>query len=428
MKKIVAILVVLWAGGAVAYWYWNEARAQRISFRTIEVRKGDILATINSTGTLEPEEVVDVGCQVAGEIQSFGTDTRDPKKSISYGSAVEQGTVLAKLDDALFRARVDQAEANVSRAEADVEQAQVKVRQTDRELERLKRLQAKSVGMVAQQEYDTAHANYEAAKASLAVAQSSVAVSKANLEEATVNLGHTTIRSPVKGVILDRRVNIGQTVVASLNAPSVFLIAKDLSRMQIWASVNETDVGSIHVGQKVRFTVGAFPNDSFEGRVAQIRLNASMTQNVVTYTVVVDVENPDGKLLPYLTARVQFEVEERKDVLTVPTAALRWQPKVEYVVPDLRSKFQAELRARAAARGNDTKKTANGEAVLWVRHDEFVRPLAVRAGLSDGVTTEIESDSLSEGSEIVIGSVQDAGDEESASPFLPKVKNDKARK
>ena len=162
-------------------------------------------------------------------------------------------------------------------------------------------------------------------------------VAKANLEEASVNLGYTTIRSPVKGVILDRRVNIGQTVVASLNAPSLFLIAKDLSRMEIWASVNETDVGSIHVGQGVRFTVGAFPHDTFRGKVAQIRLNASMSQSVVTYTVVVEVENRSGKLLPYLTARLQFEVEERHDVLLVPNAALRWQPSARHVIPEARA-------------------------------------------------------------------------------------------
>ena len=171
-------------------------------------------------------------------------------------------------------------------------------------------------------------ANYESAKATLAVSESALVVARADLEEATVNLGYTTIRSPVKGIILDRRINIGQTVVASLNAPSLFLIAKDLSRLEIWSSVNETDIGSIHEGQTVRFTVGAFPRDNFEGKVSQIRLNASMTQNVVTYTVVISVDNAAGRLLPYLTARLQFEVEARKGVLLVPNAALRWQPRV----------------------------------------------------------------------------------------------------
>ncbi len=156
-------------------------------------------------------------------------------------------------------------------------------------------------------------------------------------------------------MILDRRVNIGQTVIASLNAPSLFLIAKDLSQMEIWASVNETDVGAIHVGQGVRFTVGAFPRDSFRGKVSQIRLNASMSQSVVTYTVVVDVDNVSGKLLPYLTARVQFEVEERKHVMLVPNASLRRQPKVQHVVPESRELYATLLRqSRLGTEGERT--------------------------------------------------------------------------
>ena len=167
------------------------------------------------------------------------------------------------------------------------------------------------------------------------MAESSVALARANLEEASVNLGYTTIRSPVKGVILDRRVNIGQTVLASLNA-GLFLIAKDLSRMEIWASVNETDVGQIHVGQPVRFSVASFPNEVFHGQVAQVRLNASMAQSVVTYTVVVAVDNASGRLLPYLTARIQFEVDERKNVLLLPNIALRWQPPTNMVAAETR--------------------------------------------------------------------------------------------
>jgi HlyD family secretion protein len=428
MKKLIAILAVLWAGGALGLWFWNDARAQRVAFRTVAVHRGDVLATINATGTIEPEEVVDVGVQIAGEIQSFGTDLRDPSKPISYGSRVEQGTVLARLDDSLFKARHDQANAGVERAEADVAQAQVKMRQTERELERTKKLQAKSPGMVSQQEYDTALANFEAAQASVKVAKSAVAVAHANLEEATVNLSHTTIRSPVKGVILDRRVNIGQTVVASLNAPSLFLIAKDLSRVQIWASVNETDVGSIHNGQAVRFTVSTFPGETFRGRVSQIRLNASMAQNVVTYTVVVEVGNEDGRLLPFLTARLQFEVEERTKVLTVPSAALRWQPKVEYVAPEAREEFAALLRKRSAERGERSESSGGSTGTLWVRRGDFVRPVPVQVGLTDGVITEVITDDLNDGTEVVLGTLQQSGEVDSASPFLPKIKNDKIKR
>ena len=265
--------------------------------------------------------------------------------------------MLARLDSALFQARLDQARGRVTKAEADIEQAQAKLRQADRELDRCRKLMARETIVIAARNTTTALANYESAKATLAVNQAALAVARADLEEATVNLGYTTIRSPVKGIILDRRINVGQVVVASLNAPSLFLIAKDLSRLEIWSSVNETDIGSIHEGQAVNFTVSALPRETFEGKVSQIRLNASMTQNVVTYTVVVAVDNSAGRLLPYLTARLQFEVERRKGVLLVPNAALRWQPLVRDVVPEAREDYALRAASSAAvARQNPRRQ------------------------------------------------------------------------
>ena len=431
MKKLLFALFVLWGGGAAGYWYWTDARNQRVSYRTVKVQRGDLLATINATGTLEPEEVVDVGVQVAGEILSFGPDPRDPSKSMSYGSPVEQGSVLAKLDNALFKARVEQMQANLARADADVLQAQAKLKQATRELERVQRLVNSRA--ISAQEHDNAQAAYETAKASLAVSESSVKLAQANLDEATVNLGYTTIRSPVKGVILDRRVNIGQTVVASLNAPSLFLIAKDLRKMEIWASVNETDLGSIHVGQRIRFTVGAFPDDTFFGKVAQIRLNASMSQSVVTYTVVIEVDNSAGKLLPYLTARVQFEVSERKNAILVPNAALRWQPRIQQVAPEAREAFATALRQRAAApRAESARARSNSAAgttgTLWVKSGEFVRPVSVGVGMTDGVLSELVRGDVREAAEVVLGQALEENGEDGGSPFLPKLKNDKAKK
>ena len=320
----------------------QPARARIVPSR---IKRGDLGSTINTTGTIEPEEVVDVGAQVAGRIESFGTDPATRAKTISYGSRVEQGTVLARLDSALFQARVDQARGRVAKAKADIEQAQAKLRQADRELERCQQAAWPEDGRhrrtgIRRRPWRTT----SRPRPRWPSIESALAVARADLEEATVNLGYTTIRSPVKGIVLDRRINIGQTVVASLNAPSLFLIAKDLSRLEIWSSVNETDIGSIHEGQKVRFTVGSLPRDTFEGKVSQIRLNASMTQNVVTYTVVIAVDNSSGRLLPYLTARLQFEVERRKGVLLVPNAALRWQPHVQDVVPEAREDYALALR------------------------------------------------------------------------------------
>jgi HlyD family secretion protein len=432
MKKLILILTLVWGGGAVGLWYWNDTHAKKTVYRTVAIDRGDLLASINATGTIEPVEVVDVGAQVAGMIQSFGEDARNPGHPISFGSPVEEGTILARLDDALFRARVDQARARVARGEAGVEQAQAKLRQTERELERNKNLRQRGPGMVSATEYDTSLANNEAAQAELDVAQSELTVTKANLEEASVNLSYTTIRSPVAGVILDRRVNIGQTVVASLNVPSLFLIAKDLSRLEIWASVNESDIGAIHRGQDVSFTVSAFPQQSFRGKVSQIRLNASMIQGVVTYTVVVDVDNSSHQLLPYLTARLQFEIQTRKDVLLVPNSALRWRPRVLNVLPAARSDYAIALKRRSAAKAGDNgRKTASkpetsAAAVLWVKAGDFVRPVSVKPGLSDGLMTEVEGSDIREHMEIVTGIVPQ--DEEDASPFLPKIGPDEAKK
>jgi HlyD family secretion protein len=431
MKKLLVFLVSLWGAGAAGFWYWNDSHAQPVAFRTAPVTRGSLTATINATGTLEPEEVVDVGTQIAGEIRSFGTDTKDPKKPISYGSAVDEGTVLARLNDSLLKARLDQSKASLSRAEGELEQAEVKAKKAGRDFERVRKLHARN--QVPPQEFDDALAEQEVAKANVSVAKGAVELAKANLEEATVNLGYTTIRSPVKGVILDRRVNIGQTVVASLNAPSLFLIAKDLTRMEAWALVNETDVGAIHVGQPVRFTVAAFPDESFPGKVSQIRLNASMTQSVVTYTVVIDVDNKSGKLLPYLTARLAFEVQDRKDVLRVPNAALRWQPKVAHVAEEEREAFEVVLRQKALAprsekpRPSPDPKTGT-PAIVWVRQGEFVHAVPVKVGMTDGVLTEVLSGDVTEGTEVVMGLASQQADDAGGSPFLPKIKNDKAKK
>ncbi|WP_165227152.1 efflux RND transporter periplasmic adaptor subunit [Aquisphaera insulae] len=414
MKKLLLGIATLWAAGALGLWYWADARTSRVTYRTVTVRRGDLKTTINATGTIEPEEVVDVGAQVAGMIESFGSDPSDAAKPVSYGTRVEQGTVLARLDSSLFKARVEQAKGRVARDEADIAQARAKLGQAEREHERASKLKARGNGMIAPQEYDVALSNFEAAKAALVVAEGALLVSKADLQEATVNLGYTTIKSPVKGVILDRRINIGQTVVASLNAPSLFLIAKDLSRMEIWSSVNETDIGSIREGQPVTFTVGAFPHDRFEGKVTQIRLNASMNQNVVTYTVVVSFDNTSGKLMPYLTARLQFEVESRKDVPVVPNAALRWQPRPENVVPEERANLSSYTRrntrankSTAADHAAGTEARADAEQdrkpVLWIREGDYVRPLPVELGLTDGTSTEIRGGGLKEGMNLVTG-------------------------
>jgi HlyD family secretion protein len=383
------LLVVLLAAGGGGYWYWNAGQEARYTCTTVPVSRGQLVTSVTATGTLEPEELVDVGAQIAGMVKEIGQDPAGSGRPISHGTQVEAGTVLARLDDVLFKTRVNQARANLQRAQAEREQAEARRRQADRDLDRAGRLRLGRA--ISTQEHETTLSNQETARANLAAAVSNVAQARANLEEAIANLGYTTICSPVRGVVIDRRVNVGQTVVASLNTPSLFLIARDLSRMQIWASVNEADINRIRIGQRARFTVSGLPGDEFVGQVAEIRLNASMVSNVVIYTVTVAVDNSSGRLLPYQTARVQFEIDRRQDVLLVPNAALRWIPRPEQVVP--------EARADLAA-GGDDKRDAHG--IVWVVSGDFVRPLRVRLGITDGTRTEISSAELEAGSEVVI--------------------------
>lgn len=440
MRTIVwTVILLALAGTGVGYYVWHTGNNGTTTFRTAAIERGSLSASISATGTIEPEEVIDVGAQVAGQIKNFGTDPRDPKRTIDYGSPVEENTVLAQLDDALFRARVDQArsglqqaEAGLEQAEADMQTIQSKFRQSERDWERGKKLGPS--GAVSGLDYDTIRSTYETGKASLSQGQAGIARAKANiaqakasLQEAETNLGYTTIKSPVKGVIVDRRVNVGQTVVASLNAPSLFLIAKDLTRLQVWASVNEADIGQIHAGQVVRFTVDAYPDETFKGVVSQIRLNASMTQNVVTYTVVVNTDNSSGKLLPYLTANVQFEVSQKSNVLLVPNAALRWRPQPQQVAPDAREAFLKSQRRRPGGSPGEkappkSDKERQPSGTLWLEDNGFVRPAKVRVGLTDGLMTEVSGDDLQEGVEVVTGeSKQNAGSGGTTNPFTPQM-------
>lgn len=438
-KKRWAFLAITLAGiGAFGYESSGRlwGRSQAAPFRTAEVQRGDLRATISATGTIEPQEVVDVGAQVAGMIKEFGSDPRDPNKRIDYGTPVKVGTVLVKIDDSLYQAQVDQAKAQLAqaqaglkKAEADLIQMKAKLLQTQRDYGRAQQLGPGNGNAISAVDFDTARANYDVSRSGLGAgeaaidqAKATVAQAEATLKTAETNLGYTTIRSPVDGVIVDRRVNVGQTVVASLNAPSLFLIAKDLTRLQIWTSVNEADIGQIHAGQPVTFSVDAYPNEAFHGTVSQIRLNATMTQNVVTYTVVIDTDNANGKLLPYLTANVQFEVSNHPNVLEVPNAALRWRPRPEQVAPDVRTQFvQGEQRRGQRAVAGKANTQPHDRATLWIADGPYVRPVKVHTGISDGVVTEVSADNLTEGARVVLGDARPQDSAGSANPFTPQL-------
>ncbi len=352
MRMLVILLLVCAAGGG-GFYYTRYLRAEPApNFRTAEVERGELLVTISASGTLEPEEVVDVGAQVVGRIKELGPDPRgktDPAfkdEHVDYNSVVSEGDLLAQIDQSLFLASLNQAQAAVDRAKADLLQMQAKEIQTEAEWKRAQRLREvkltsvlssaarnsnlpapTTIKGISDADFILAKANYDVAKANVKVAEAAVKQQEAVLVTADTNFRYTTIRSPVSGTIIERRVNVGQTVVSSLNAPSLFLIAKDLRRMEIWTAVNEADIGQIKVGMPVNFAVDAYPSETFYGTVAEIRLNAQMEHHVVVYRVLVATKNDDYRLLPYLSAHVRFEIDRREDVLLVPNAALRYQPR-----------------------------------------------------------------------------------------------------
>jgi HlyD family secretion protein len=434
---LVAILAVI-AGAAEQF--LTKSKAPAVKYRTTKITRDDLVSSISATGTVEPQEVIDVGAQVAGQILSFGKDANG--KTIDYGSTVEEGMILAQIDDSLYSAdlasataQVESAKAALQRDQADLVQLKARLDQAQRDWDRAQKIGPSEA--LAQSSYDSYQSAFEIAKANVAVGEAAILVSKASqlqaeavLQRAKRNLGYCTIKSPVRGVVIDRRVNIGQTVVASLNAPSLFLLAQDLTRMQVWVIVNEVDIGKISPGQLTRFTVDAFPGETFFGQVGKVRWNASMTQNVVTYTVEVITDNSKGKLLPYLTANVQFELVRRPAVLQVVNAALRWSPPMDKISPEFMVKVpnkpapgNANRPRQAGSPPMGSAEPKSNDGVLWVMDQQQFRPIRVRTGLSDGLMTEVEGEGITEGLEVVIGQeTVSTSASDTTNPFAPRIR------
>ena len=427
---IVAVLALLVWGSCALYRHYNTPQ-EKLSFQSEKVGRGDLRSTISASGTIEPEELINVGAQVNGKIMKFGTDADG--KVIDYGSRIKAGSVLAQIDDVLYEAEVRQAKAAKLQAEAAIRSAQANIAVSKADLQlaeqnwtRAKELFPKKA--MSRSDYDHASAQYASARArigvteaSLAQARSQLASAEAALLKAERNLNYCVITSPVDGVIIDRRVSVGQTVVSNMSASSIFLIAKDLKKMQVWASVNEADIGDIRVGMPVIFTVDTFPGRRFSGTVLKVRLNATMSQNVVTYVVEIATDNKDGILLPYLTANVRFIKASRTNVLTVSNAALRFQPEPAMVAPEFASRYEELLAMR---RG--------GSRVLWKETPAGLVPLKVKVGLVSSGETEIISGDVKEGDEVINGTVTVsekpvAKSAQGGSPFMPKMPQFKRR-
>ncbi len=315
MKKAVAVVVLL-AAGIGSYGYFGSRAGEFVpEVRTVTVTVGDVVDTVVATGALEAVTTVQVGSQVSGIIRDLYVD---------YNSIVRAGDVIMRLDPSLFQTQTEQARANLLRAEADVERLEVAADDARAQLARSVDLAARE--LISTTELEAAQVAVRAADAELKSAAAQVVQAQASLKQHEVNLEHTVIRAPIDGIVISRLVDVGQTVAASLQAPELFVIAADLTKMRVIANVDESDVGRIRPRQRVTFTVDAYPADEFAGEVSQIRLEPVVQQNVVTYATVIDAPNPDLKLKPGMTATITLEIARRENVRKVPNAALRFRP------------------------------------------------------------------------------------------------------
>ena len=427
MRVSAAVLAASTIGGVL----WFQARADAgttPTYRLGKVERGSVKSTVSATGTLGAVRTVEVGTQVSGQISALYVD---------YNSHVKKGQLIARIDPILQEQAVADAQAGLARSEAVVTQTQL-------EYERSKKLHDQQIATDA--EFNVAQSNYAQARASLTSA-------RINLQRARQNLSYTNIYSPIDGVVVERAMDVGQTVAASLSAPKLFVIANDLSRMQILASVDESDIGKIVAGQPVTFSVQSFPDRQFTGTVEQVRLNSTTLNNVVSYTAVVSVSNEDGKLLPGMTASVKLVTASADDVLTVPSTALRFTPpegaKTNAPVRPVRDSSAATSAQAPTAGGPPAGGFQGGGfpggpggnnaprrprpagsqpgsmATLWTVDTEGVlTPHRVRLGISDGQKTQITSRDLQQGASIVIGATQPgastAASTTTANPLQPQ--------
>jgi HlyD family secretion protein len=398
-------------GGLMAFGSGHFASKKSKTFHLDKARveRGNVTARVTATGTVSPRVTVQVGSQVSGRISELYAD---------FGSRVKKGQVIAKLDPRMFGAAAEQSDANRAAAAADVDKARAEAEAAEQQLERATKLSAQN--LISKAEFDTATTNAKAARAAVAAAQGNRSQATAALHQARVNLGYTTIKSPIDGIVVSRNVDVGQTVAASLQAPTLFTIAEDLAKMQVHAAVSEADVGRLAPDMPATFTVDAYPDQKFKGVIRQIRDAPQTTQNVVTYDAVIDVDNVDFRLKPGMTANVTFVYAERKDVLRVPTAALRFRPPDALLaersaggdpVGQGKEKGKGKNKGQGPGQGKKARDVAAApggsgeEKSVWKLTDGALSRVAIQIGVSDGNKVEITEGQLAEGDVIVTDAV-----------------------
>ncbi len=373
---LIAAAAVLVA--AVGLWRWNSGAKPRTQMETAKVERGRIVAKVTATGTLSALVTVQVGSQVSGRIAELRAD---------FNSTVKKGELIAKIDPQLFQAAVEQQRANLVAAQGNLAKARAQAVDARRQADRAKELAARQ--LIAQADADTASSNADALVAGAQAAEGQVAQAQAALNSAQVNLAYTRILSPTNGVVISRNVDVGQTVAASLSAPTLFVIAEDLAKMQVDTSVAEADVGRLAGGMDASFTVDAYPSEVFRGKVRQIRNAPQTVQNVVTYDAVIDVDNTAMKLRPGMTANVTFVYAQKDDVLRVPNAALRFRPPPGMV---------ADGGGRNGTEPPDRR-------TVWTLKGEKPTPARVKTGISDGSFTEVVDGALEAGDVVITDAV-----------------------
>ena len=398
---VIGVVIVASAALAATLYVRRGPSNTEEKYRTDAVSRGAVAETVTATGTISAVTTVQVGSQVSGIIDHLYAD---------FNSPVKRGQLLAELDPTPFQAQVAQRKADLERAVVQMRNAEITWKRSERLL---------AQGLVAQSDFDAAKAAYDASSADVDLA-------KAALSQTQTNLSYTKIHSPIDGVVVARQYDIGQTVAASFQAPTLFTIAEDLTKMQVLADVDQSDIGRVATGQTVRFTVDAFPEETFRGKISQIRLNATQNQNVITYPVVIDVPNPDGKLKPTMTADVTIEVAHVADVLRVPNAALRFRPieTAPAAHPDATGAQAATpakpggglARAAEALAGGERGKREQTVQVLEA--DGSLKAVAVRTGISDGRFTAILGGDLEEGDRIAIGMATAKSDSSAGFPGM----------
>jgi len=410
LPRFIALAIV--AGAAVGIWVWKPwaKAATPITFSTVTVGKGAIAAQVTANGTLSARGTVQVGAQVSGRIVELKVDFNDP---------VKKGQLIAKLDESVLKAQLEQANAALAVAQANLNRSNVALVDAERTLKRQKSLQDQS--LVAGATVEQAQVAFDTARANVVASRAQITQAAANVSQAKLNLSYATISSPVDGVVLSRSVELGQTVAASMSAPILFTIAEDLAFMQINTAVAESDVGRLAAGMKVTFTVDAFSGKTFDGVVRQVRNAPTTTQGVVTYDAVIDVENPEKSLRPGMTANVTFVLEQVADAVKIPNSALRFKPsreQMQAVFADLGGgRGSGSGSARWGGRGSEGGPPGMGgpggarggqasdRKMLYKLVDGKPRPVRVKVGLTDGSSTQLVEGDLAPG-DLLITEIQ----------------------